>query len=357
MLRFCLGLLSAAALLAQPALRLTDIQLIGSHNSYHLGLAPSEASLLLKANPRAAAALDYRHPAIEVQLDRGVRQFEFDIFADSKGGLFANPAAITQVAKAGLPPDPPFDPAGVMKKPGFKVIHVQDLDYRSSCQPFTHCLSLISTWSKAHPGHLPIFILVENKSDRPRPDYMTIPEKLTSASFDALDAEIRSVFSPVQLITPDDVRGSHKTLEEAVLTTGWPSLASARGKVVFLFDQESVTPLYSAGRPSLEGRVLFTNGKPGSPDAAFLKLNNPVTDPTLIPSMVRKGYLVRTMTDPGPAKRDAALASGAQLLSTDYPFDYRAPNSDYSVHFESGNARCNPVVRPPSCNLAALQEK
>ena len=24
-----------------------------------------------------------------------------------------------------------------MKKPGFKVIHVQDLDYRSSCQPFT----------------------------------------------------------------------------------------------------------------------------------------------------------------------------------------------------------------------------
>ena len=127
--------------------------------------------------------------------------------------------------------------------------------------------------------------------------------------------------------------------------------------MVFLLDQESVTPLYTAGRPSLEGRVLFTNGKPGTPDAAFLKLNNPLGDPTLIPDMVRKGYLVRTMTDAGPAKRDAALSSGAQLLSTDYPFDYRAPNSGYSVRFESGNARCNPVVQAPACNPAALQEK
>lgn len=343
---------------AQPALRLTDIQLIGTHNSYHLGLAPSEAALLKRVNARAATALDYRHPAIETQLNNGVRQFEFDIFADSQGGLFANPAAIAQVAQAGLPADPPFDPAGVMKKPGFKVIHVQDLDYRSSCQPFTHCLSLIRTWSKAHPGHLPIFILVENKSDRPRPDYMTQPEKLTTASFDSLDAEIRSVFSPAELLTPDDVRGSHKTLEQAVLSTGWPPLAAARGKVIFLLDQESVTPLYTAGRPSLEGRVLFTNAKPGTPDAAFLKLNNPLADPDLIPNMVRKGYLVRTMTDPGPAKRDAALASGAQLLSTDYPFDYRAPNSDYSVRFPTpGNVRCNPVKANPACTPAALQEK
>ena len=356
MRRLSLALFFTFPALAQPTLRLTDIQLIGSHNSYHLGLAPSEAALLLKANPRAAAALDYRHPAINVQLDRGVRQFEFDIFADSKGGLFANPAAIAQVAQSGLPADPPFDPAGVMQKPGFKVIHVQDLDYRSSCQPFTHCLSLISIWSQAHPNHLPIFILVENKSDLPRPG-LTMPEKPTAASFDALDAEIRSVFSPAQLITPDDVRGTHKTLEQAVLTTGWPSLASARGKVVFLLDQESVTPLYTAGRPSLEGRVLFTNGNPGSPDAAFLKLNNPLADPTLIPNRVRQGYLVRTMTDPGPAKRDAALSSGAQLLSTDYPFDYQAPNSNYSVRFQSGNARCNPVVQAPACNLSALQEK
>jgi len=89
MLRLSLGPLWALSLSAQPALRLTDIQLIGSHNSYHLGLAPSEAVLLLISNPRAAAALDYRHPALNLQLDRGARQFEFDIFADSQGGLFA----------------------------------------------------------------------------------------------------------------------------------------------------------------------------------------------------------------------------------------------------------------------------
>jgi hypothetical protein len=41
-------------------------------------------------------------------------------------------------AKAGLPADPDFDPAHVMDKPGFKVMHIQDVDYRSvvaRCNP------------------------------------------------------------------------------------------------------------------------------------------------------------------------------------------------------------------------------
>ena len=49
-------------------LRLNQIQVIGSHNSYHSGLAPSEAAWLEKRNPKSAAALDYRHPALNVQL-------------------------------------------------------------------------------------------------------------------------------------------------------------------------------------------------------------------------------------------------------------------------------------------------
>ena len=36
------------------------------------------------------------------------------------------------MAKAGLPVDSPFDPAGLMRKPGFKVLNAQDLDYRIS---------------------------------------------------------------------------------------------------------------------------------------------------------------------------------------------------------------------------------
>lgn len=353
---------TAAAQTAAP-LRLTEIQIVGSHNSYHSGISPNEMEFLRKANPRVADALDYHHPPLKDQLDAGVRQLEIDVFGDSKGGLFANPASPRILAKAGIPTDPPFDPSGIMKKPGFKVLHVQDLDYRSNCEPFVACLATIRDWSKAHPRHLPIFVLVENKDGNPRADYMVTPEKVTTETFDALDAEIRSVFPPAEMITPDDVRGTHKTLEEAVLTIGWPSLESARGKVIFLLDQRRFTPLATAGHPSLEGRVLFTNAEPGTPDAAFVEVNSATADPERIPGLVRKGYLVRTMTDPAPEgvrandhqKRDAALASGAQILSTDYPFNEKAAGSGYNVQFKQGNARCNPVVKA-ACATVTLRE-
>ena len=196
---------------------------------------------------------------------------------------------------------------------------------------------------------------------RARANYMTTPEPLTSETFDALDAEIRSVFQPSEIIRPDDIRGSHQTLEEAILISGWPTLDYARGKVVFLLDQRQVGPFYTKGHPSPEGRVLFTNAQPGSADAAFIEVNNATADPDVVPSLVRKGYLVRTMTDPSPErirpndtkKRDASMASGAQILSTDYPYD-EAASSGYAVHFDHANARCNPVLKPANCNSAAI---
>ena len=354
-----LALLLPLSLLAQPPLRLTGIQVIGTHNSYHIGLAPNELALLRKNNPPVAAALEYRLPALEAQLQSGVRQFEIDIYSDVRGGRFAEPKLPQLVAAAGLPADPPFDPAGLMKKPGFKVVHAKDYDFRSHCQPFVHCLSIIQKWSKSNPTHLPIFILVENKDRTPAPDAPADPDLLTAATFDALDAEIRSVFPANQLLTPDQVRGAHETLEKAVLTDGWPTLAAARGKVVFLLDQERATPLYAAGHPSLRGRILFTNSLPGTPETAFVKMNNPQDG--RIPHLVRQGYLVRTMCDARSGetvRRDAALRSGAQMLSTNYPFEHKDPKSPFAVKFEAGViARCNPILQSPACNAAVLTEK
>jgi hypothetical protein len=340
-------------LLALSAQSLTDIQIIGSHNSYHAGIAPSEMVNLKKSNARLAASLDYTHPPLREQLEMGVRKFELDIFSDSKGGLFADPAGPRLVAKAGLPADPPFDPEGRMKKPGYKVIHVQDLDYRSTCQPLVECLTILRDWSKEHPRHLPIYVMLETKTGNPRPEFMATPEPITVASLDALDAEIRGVFEARHLITPDVVRGNARTLEEAVLTKGWPSLESARGKIIFLFDQENITKLYTQGRPSLEGRVVFTNGTPGSADAAFVKMNDPKSP--RIAELVKLGYLVRTRSDvDGVSSKEAALASGAQIVSSDYYFGKKAP-AGFTVDFGKGIARCNPV-RAKACKAADLVE-
>jgi hypothetical protein len=346
-------------------IRLNQIQVIGSHNSYHAGLPPSAAALLRKTDPKTADHLDYRHPALDAQLDRGIRQLEIDVFADSKGGRYANPAGLRMISEAGLPADPPFDPEGLFKKPGFKVMHVQDIDFRSNCQPFTGCLGVILAWSNAHPGHLPIFILIETKEGKPERDFQVVPEAFTPAVFDALDQEIRSVIPRAKMITPDEVRGKHATLEEGVLAGGWPSLESARGKFVFLLDQRKASPVYRRRHSSLKGRVIFTNAEPGSPDAAFVEVNDPLKDPALIPDLVRKGYLVRTRTDAdleqaraGDLKqRDAALASGAQILSTDFPFEERASWTAYAVIFPEGTiARCNPVAKPLDCDAQRLEK-
>jgi Phosphoinositide phospholipase C, Ca2+-dependent len=339
-------------------LKLNQIQVIGTHNSYHAGFAPSERKFWEAKYPEVFKGLDYQHKPLTEQLDSGVRQIELDVFADREGGRYAHPAGLQMVAAANLPADPPFDPNGVMMKPGFKVMHVQDIDYRSVCEPFTACLQEVRRWSQAHPDHVPVFILVETKQGQPDGRVkQTEPEPFTPATFDALDAEVRSVFKAGEMITPDDVRGHYATLNEAVLAGNWPSLKSARGKIIFLMDQRPVGPVYLEGHPSLRGRVLFTNAAPGQPDAAFTEVNDgPAKE---ITELVRQGYLVRTRSDDSTKearvndthRRDAMLASGAQMVSTDYPASEPARwEGHYSVNLPSDtDARCNPVNAPAGC--------
>jgi hypothetical protein len=277
-------------------LRLNQIQVIGTHNSYHAGFAPSERRYLEKRNPDILRGLDYRHAPLADQLSSGVRQIEIDVFSDPQGGRFAHPAMVEKVAAEKLPADPDFDPHHEMDKPGFKVMHIPDIDQRSNCLTLVGCLKEVRIWSKGHPWHLPIFILIETKEfTYPTTSGAVRAEPFTSADFDALDAEIRSVFQAGEIITPDEVRGNAATLVESVHAGRWPTLAEARGRVIFLMDQQHVGPIYTQGHPSLRGRILFTNAVPGAPDAAFVERNDGSVEE--IDALVKEGYLVRTRTD------------------------------------------------------------
>jgi hypothetical protein len=362
----------ATCAFAQPAtrgvdpdasVRMNQIQVIGTHNSYHAGLLPGIAKLMKQRDSGAYATLEYAHADLATQLNHGIRQIELDIFADNKGGRFAHPLGQAMVAQAGLPADPDPYPNSVLLKPGFKVMHIQDIDFVSSCQPFVACLQIVRAWSKAHPEHVPLFILVETKEGMPNAEIpWTATEPYTAATFDALDAEIRSVFSRNEIITPDQVRGHHRMLNKAVRKGGWPTLAQARGKVIFLMDQARVGPIYLEGHPGLRGRVLFTNATPGRPDAAFVEVND--GDPAKIASLVRQGYLVRTQADSDTVeartndtrRRDNALNSGSQIVSSDYPQFEPAKWSGYTVALPSGSpVRCNPVTGPPTCVDSMLE--
>ena len=98
-----LGFVATTSAQDSSDLRINQIQVIGTHNSYHAGFSPSEALLWQAKNPKLFRALDYRHPRLEAQLDAGIGQVEIDVFADPDGGRFAHPASVEMVKARGSP--------------------------------------------------------------------------------------------------------------------------------------------------------------------------------------------------------------------------------------------------------------
>jgi len=362
---------AAVALATAPAhaghhgrLAMNEIQVIGTHNSYKRETTPAEQAKydeLIQTPGDYANYLAYSHASITNQLERqGVRGLELDLWPDPQGGLYAHPFVRKALGQGPLP-NPEW------AKPGTKMIHIADLDYNSTCVRFVTCLEQVRAWSAAHRDHLPILIMLEFKQSDPRVvaggGVKAPPWDATA--LEAVEAEIRSVFRDKDMITADDVRKRRLTLEQSVLRDSWPSLDDARGKVAFLMDNDPgpIRDAYTAGRRNLEGRAIFTNSRPGFADAAFMKRNEPRNAGLAeIQDLVRRGYLVRTRSDVplttilqnDTTQLDAALRSGAQLISTDFPQVGMSARYDRDFVAEmsgGGTWRCNPVNAPRGCRL------
>jgi len=332
------------------ALPMNAIQVIGTHNSYKMAIAPNEMATLRTVNPKAADTLDYSHPPLSVQLDAGARQLEIDVVNDPDGGLYATPLGYRAAAKAAVPYD--FTP---LKGPGLKVIHVPDVDYRSVCPRFADCLQEVRAWSKAHPDHVPILIIMNLKEDGASWPGAVKPPLFDTRGMDEIDKEIRAAFPEAALITPDQVQGRHATLREAVTAGAWPKLKAARGRVMFALDcPPDQVARYRGARKVLEGRVAFVNTDETSPAAGYITLNEPKELSARIGAAVAAGIIVRTRADADTlearandtSRQTAAFASGAQYVSTDYmrPDTRFGP---YVAKLSGGSkARLSPVQKP-----------
>lgn len=326
-------------------LKINQLQVIGSHNSYRHAIETDLYNTIqAKDTSRSLKALQYTHIDLTAQLNKGLRNLEIDVFADTKGGKYAHPKGL-DIAKS----EEPYDPNGLMNKPGFKVFHMPDIDFRTSCYTFEICLQELKKWSDANPDHVPVFITLEPK-DGDANFFGTKPEDFTPELFDALDQELRKGLGN-KLITPDMVRGKYKTLEEAVLHNNWPTLKKAKGKFLFILDNNGAKrDLYALNHPSLKGRAIFINAEPGKPEAATLFRNNP--EEAGISELVKKGYLIRTRADADTKEArandyshfDAAKKSGAQIITTDYYLPSTFFKSPYQIKYDDGSyVRENPV--------------
>ena len=330
--------------------RMDQIQALGTHNSYKRAIAPAEMTMLRASSPKSAGGLDYAHPSLTEQLNAGARAIEIDIMYDPEGGRYADPM-LYRMATANGGTTQPYD-ATPMKKPGMKVLHIQDIDFRSNCALFVDCLKELKAWSDAHKDHVPILLTMNLKDDDVKAPGTVHALKFDAKAMDAIDAEIRSVFKPRDLITPDNLQGRYPTLAAAAAAHAWPKLGAARGRFLFAMDEDQPKiTVYQGARHSLEGRVLFVNAALDSPLSAYITLNEPITHPDDIRTALAAGKLVRTRADGDTveartndtARREAAFAIGAQYVSTDYmQADTRL--SSYRVTMPGGVvARINPL--------------
>jgi hypothetical protein len=345
---------------ASAELHLNQIQVIASHNSYKK--RPSErlmkflvkkAKLLGKANN--PVALDYGHLPFDSQFTGyNIRGLEIDINNDPKGGIFYKRKLNAFVRKA-------KQNSGIaaLKKPGFKVLHIQDVDYETNYYTFKESLIALKNWSDAHPNHLPMFINIESKDGSPGDQSRILrflgfkrSVRFDAAACDSIDAEIKSVFGEnlKNVLTPDRVRGDFPSLSAMASNQGWPTLNECRGKVVFIMEGAAVDN-YLINHEALKGRVMFVYSEPGKPETAFVKRNDSTRDKERIKELVKVGYIVRTRSDAETWQArncdytdlNSAMESGAQIISTDF---YKADTrfSSFCVQLPNGEpGRANPV--------------
>ncbi|MGC4037512.1 MAG: phosphatidylinositol-specific phospholipase C1-like protein [Chitinophagaceae bacterium] len=325
---------------------INHIQVIGSHNSYKKAIDPVLFKFLQTIDSADVSTIDYSHISLTEQLNLGLCNLEIDLYADSVGGKYAHPKGLDWA-----PGQTAYDET-VMKQKGFKVFHMQDIDFRSNCATFKQCLEELKKWSDSHSRHNPIFITM-NAKDEVEKEGQTIPEKFTTEVFDKLDAEITKYLGSDYLITPDNIRGNDATLEQSVLAGNWPTLKKARGKFIFILDEQGTKrEAYIAGHPSLRKRLLFVNAEPGTPEAAICIMNDAKNDEKKIKALVKKGYIIRTRSDSDTKEARtndkssfiAAENSGAQIITTDYYRKSTHFSSDYVIAFDDGTYfRLNPV--------------
>ena len=304
-------------------LQVNDVQVLGTHNSYHLrpdrSMRPDDAS-------------NYAHSPLDEQLESGIRSLEID----------------------------------VQNGPDFPVYHSIIVDQSSTCPSFAECLDTIAQWSSANPGHVPITVFVELK-ELPTNSNATLQQLIDNfvqqnhlvpwdaAALDRLDAVVRAAFGR-KLITPDEVRGKHSTLRTAIMSSGWPTLGKTHGGVMVIFNSAKQRPTYLAGKPSLQGRPMFvieTNA--AQPSAAFVSVAMP--DAARITKLLHQNMMIRTLADADGVEARAndlvratnAIQSGAQVVATDYPVADPAVGSYVIKLPTSAVARCDPVTAPKRC--------
>lgn len=287
-------------------LRLNDIQLLASHNSYKKrGSLLGKFFIGLGDSFKEARKLQYGLNPLTTQLNDGIRSFELDMR---------------------------------YRKGRFEAVHVPLVDNSSQATNVQLALEEIDMWSDYNPDHIPIILLLELKND-----WMMLDPALSDFDIDTLtlfDQMLRDIFGN-KLLSPKDLISTHPTLNVAITTDGWPLLIDTLGKIIVVLHPGDYTDMYVSMDTTFQTQVMFpaaSNTNTNNSYASFIVHNEP--DVATIQGLVDQGYIVRTRVDdalvPDTTKLANGLESGAQILTSDFIPNHKIRrHSSYTAYLKN----------------------
>lgn len=276
--------------------KLNELTVIGTHNSYQLlTYFPRRAlhGILYYATSKSQYdKYDFEMDTLTQQLENGVRKLEIDIETVDDGEI------------------------------RFIVTHDPITDNVSSCYDFEKALEEISMWSDNNPGHLPVYLLIEPKSDVKSIKNMKNFTLQYALEFDNV---LRNVLG-YRLLTPSIAMGEYESLEKMRMADGWPTLRECAGKIIVLLHPCDVTDEYIDVDSSIKTQAMFpvlNSDEADSSYGSFVLMNDPIAACEYREFADKKNLIVRTRADDYPDFSDERYAatdkSGAQIVTTDYP--------------------------------------
>lgn len=294
-------------------IKFNELRYIATHNSYQTE-AVDEYKKIFKNLSELTFGLisektgEFVSPTVTEQLNNGIYSLEIDIETFDRDGEIS-----------------------------FTCMHSPTLDMTTSCYDFSLLLKEISMWSDNNPNHLPITIIVEPKS-------FFIPlEDMKFFNLDyalAFDEALRAGLGD-KLFTPADMLRDYESFGAMRAADDWCEVEDMLGKVLILLHDCNVTEKYIETDSSLKSQAMFPMLREEDTDrdcASFLLINDPEDAYASSEEIIKDGkFVVRTRADQftsvSQENRELALASGAQIVSTDYPVKSDLQEGDYYLAF------------------------
>lgn len=278
--------------------KFNEIAFIGTHNSYQKECVSARQKLFdsvstvtfgLVKSEKARFSSDY----LTDQLNLGIRSIELDVETIVNGDNIS-----------------------------FVCSHSPNFDTTSHCYNFELALEELKLWSDANPNHLPITVIIEPKK-------VFIPEKnmrYFTCKYANRLGELADEVLGNTLLTPGDMLRDYSSFGEMRAADDWLTLGETKGKIMLLLHETSITEDYIKQDSSIKSQAMFPMLRYDDANrdcASFLIINKASDIKEQADEVLEKKLIIRTRSDNyGSFTQEdsqTVLASGAQIVSTDYP--------------------------------------